>query len=475
MRVLMISTYELGHQPVAVASPAAALERAGHEVACLDLAVEAWDDKLAEWADAVAISVPMHTAMRLGIAAAERLRAARPELPIAVYGLYAPVSRDHVVGRVADRVIAGEFEPALVTWADNLDAGRLEAPEEGGLIRLDKSPFAPPARHLLPEPTRYARAVIDGQERVAAAVEATHGCAHECTHCPVPAVYGGKVRLVPRDVVLADVEQLVEMGVDHLTFADPDFLNGWRHSQRIVREIAASWPHLTWDATVKVEHVLRHRELWPEFAAAGCRFVVTAMESVDDRILRLLDKGHTATDMAEATELLRASGIEPRPSFLPFTPWTTPRGVAELMDFVVEHDLVGNVDPVQYAIRLLLPTGSLLLEEPELQPHLGAYDEAGLSWTWAAEDPEADRLAGELAGIAEQAAATGEAIPETFVAMRRAVLAACGAAHPGEAARRGVPEAVPDRPRLTEPWFCCAEPTDDQLGAVTIAAGSSVD
>src|SRR4051795_13635412 len=142
MRVLLVSTYELGHQPLHVASPAAALRAAGHEVRCLDLAVERWRAGDVEWAERVAFSVPMHTAMRLAVSAAEQVRRARPELPICFYGLYAPVSRDRTLGRVADHLIAGEYEPELLRW--------VAGDEAGPLIQLDRGAFHLPARDLLP-------------------------------------------------------------------------------------------------------------------------------------------------------------------------------------------------------------------------------------------------------------------------------------------------------------------------------------
>jgi hypothetical protein len=45
MKVLLISTYELGLQPFRLASPAARLAEAGVGVSCLDLAVESLDDE----------------------------------------------------------------------------------------------------------------------------------------------------------------------------------------------------------------------------------------------------------------------------------------------------------------------------------------------------------------------------------------------------------------------------------------------
>jgi hypothetical protein len=243
------------------------------------------------------------------------------------------------------------------------------------------------------------------------------------------------------------------MGARHITFGDPDFLNGWRHSLAIVRALHERRPELTFDCTTKVEHVLEHAGVWEEMAASGCLFVVSALESVNDEILVRLDKGHTTAEAVLAIDLLREHGIETRPSFMPFTPWTTPRDVLEIVDFVAAHDLVANVDAVQYTIRLLVPEGSLLLEREDLREHLGPYEAERLSYPWRSADPAADRLQGRLSALVEQSAAALEATGVTFARIRAAVREATGAAGGPE------PEAITmgsteGRPRLTEPWFC---------------------
>src|SRR3954471_15861061 len=432
MRVLLVSTYELGHQPLHVASPAAALRTAGHDVRCLDISVVPWDPAAVEWAEKVAFSVPMHTAMRLAMRAAQEVDGK----PVCFYGLYAPVSRDLTLGRLADRVIAGEYESQLVAWAGGATSG-------AGLD-LGRHAFPLPARDLLPPLERYAHLALDGEERLVGYVEASHGCVHMCRHCPIPSVYDGRIRIVERDTVIADIAQLVDAGARHITFGDPDFLNGRKHSLAVAREMHERFPELTFDCTVKVEHILEFPQVWPELARYGCLFVVSALESVNDETLVRLKKDHTTSQAADAIALLREHGIELRPSFMPFTPWTTHEDVVELLDFVAEHDLVGNVDPVQYTIRLLLPEGSLLLEHPDMQPHLGEYDAERLSWTWTAADPEVDELQARLAALVEGAAASGEPPGRTYERIRGAV-----GADPQIAAG-----SVEGRPRLTEPWFC---------------------
>ena len=105
MRILLISTYELGHQPLHVAWPAAALTAAGHSVRALDLAVEDWDDERVRWAEAVGVSVPMHTAMRLGVQSARRIKSSNPQTPILFLRACTPQQRDSGGGEVADRAM----------------------------------------------------------------------------------------------------------------------------------------------------------------------------------------------------------------------------------------------------------------------------------------------------------------------------------------------------------------------------------
>ena len=449
----------------------------------IDVSVEPWDRALVEWADRVAFSVPMHTAMRMAVGLAASVRAQRPGLPICLYGLYAGVgcnSTTAETAHTADRMIVGEYEPALLTWAD--ETGPASAPGNAGevVMHLGRSGFATPARDLLPPLERYARLVLGDEERLAGAVEASHGCSHRCRHCPLPVVYDGRLRVVPEDVVVSDVSQLVAMGARHVTFADPDFLNGPRHAVRVVEAVHSCFPDLSFDCTTKVEHILTHEDLWAQLARAGCLFVVSAFESVDDTTLRILDKGHTAADESAAVILLRRHGIEVRPSWLPFTPWAKAVEVGSMLDFVIAHDLVENVDAVQYTIRLLVPDGSLLLSVPEVKARLDHYDADLLSWVWTAEQAGLDALQKELAKLVEAAGTEPVAggAEETFVQVQTCVgahLPNRGGRSALSRTRRGSRSAGPagPRPRLSEPWFCCSEPTSTQREAVRASADKS--
>jgi hypothetical protein len=298
-----------------------------------------------------------------------------------------------------------------------------------------------------------------GQTRVPAGyVEASRGCLHLCLHCPIPPIYGGRFFAIPRETVLADIRQLVASGAGHITFGDPDFLNGPGHAIKVARALHAAHPAVTFDFTAKIEHLVKQRALLPALRDLGCLFIISAVESIDDRVLAILDKGHTRRDVEEVLEATRAAGIALRPTFVPFTPWTGLEGQRDLIEFLVARDLVDAVDPVQMTIRLLLPPGSLLLEHEAMKPHLAGYDAARFTWTWRHPDPRVDALQIESAAIVEAAAREARSDEETFRALAAAAGSSATPAGPAAARRRA--------PRLTEPWFCCAEPMEGQLAAV---------
>lgn len=447
MRALLVSTYELGHQPLHVALPAAALRAAGHEVLTIDLAVEQWDTERFDQADAVAFSVPMHTAMRIAIESATRLRRERPGVPIAFYGLYAAVGADRTLRELADRAIAGEYLDELVQWFATL--------EPGLTIQTHRVASPVPDRSTLPGLGEYARLAIDGELRLAGYTEASRGCRHRCTHCPIPVVYDGRFRIADVDSVVADVAQLVAMGAQHVTLGDPDFLNGPAHALKVLEAIHGAFPEITVDITVKVEHVLRHADLWPRLARLGVLFVVSAFESTNAVVLDRLDKGHTPADMSLATKILHGAGIDVRPSLLPFSPWTGRHDLAEIVDFVVDHDLVGSIDPIQMTIALLVPDGSLVLRHDDVA--WGDYDEVLLSHSWPFPDSALRSLQQRLASL------MGEGCWEDDSMVFRQMVRAIGE-DAGQTFRMPSSRLVP---RLTESWFCCAEPNQAQIEVVT--------
>jgi len=464
--ILLVACYELGHQPLAVAWPAAFLEREGYAPAVMDVSVEPFDAERVQRAKLVAISVPMHTALRLGVAVAQRVRTVNAACHIAFYGLYATLNADHLLAGVADSVMSGEIESTLVDLAQRLGSSQhrhgdgegfptsvVPEPRTSGLPLpvLQKLSFPVPSRTKLPSLKKYAHLERDGGLEIVGYVEASRGCKHMCRHCPIPPVYGGRFFVVPTEVLLADIRQQVDAGATHVTFGDPDFLNGPGHALAVARALHDEFPSLTFDVTAKIEHLLRHRDRLPELARLGCAFVVSAAESLSDTVLAHLDKGHTRTDIETTVRLVTAAGMALRPTWVPFTPWTTLDDYRELLDFVESHELIDAIDPVQYSIRLLVPPGSLLIESPALRPFLGDLVKDQFYFRWTHPDSRMESLHHEVSSAVAGAADRNQDAADTFYRVRGLADGASGVGP------RPFAPPAPDRkrpPRLTEPWFC---------------------
>jgi len=460
VNVLLISTYELGRQPFGLASPAAWLQERGHQVTVLDLARQPLEEATVRDAALVAVYLPMHTATRLAAQLIPTLRELNPRAHLCGYGLYAPMNAEYLRTLGVSTILGGEFEEGLVHLAERLNANgnterndKSNTPQPEPLVSLERQKFIRPERQSLPLPARYADVIMpSGEHRVAGYTEASRGCKHLCRHCPIVPVYNGVFRIVDREVVLEDIRQQVAVGAQHITFGDPDFFNGIGHAMALVPSLHHEFPLLTYDVTIKIEHLLKHKEHLPRLRDTGCLFVTSAVESVDDDVLRRLDKGHTRADFLEVNRLFRELGMALEPTFVPFTPWMALDGYLDLLRVLRENDLIENVAPIQLAIRLLIPAGSRLLELEEVRRLVGRFDPSALVYPWRNTDPRVDVLGEEI----EALVASSEKLKRTrrtiFERIWKAAHEAAGvqaefAAQPILASRAAIPY-------LNEPWYC---------------------
>ena len=448
MQVLLVSTYDLGRQPYGLASPAAWLRRAGVATECVDTSRDRLSDDCIAGADLVAFYLPMHTATRLAAPLIDRVRRVNPSARIAAYGLYAPLNAEWLRERGVTHVLGPEAEQELVALTGS-DSG------------AGRRPSLTPDRTGLPPLSRYAALQMpDGSTRTVGSTDATRGCKHLCRHCPIVPVYQGRFFAVPVDVVVNDISAQVDAGAQHISFGDPDFLNGPTHARRIIERVSEQFPGLTYDVTIKIEHLLKHADMLPLLARSGCLFITSAVESIDDHVLLQLAKGHTRADFVRAVEMCRAAGVTLMPTFVTFTPWTTVEGYLELLDTIEGLELVEQVAPIQLAIRLLVTTGSPLLELADIRAATSTFDPASLTWPWRHADPRVDALQETVMWL------VGTKVDASRTEIFAAICAVAGS-ESGDGRRVQKDPARPTlTPCMTEAWYCCAEPSLEDLRLV---------
>lgn len=475
MNVVLISTYELGRQPFGLASPAAWLRTRGAEVTCLDLSREGLAEDAVREAALIAICVPMHTATRLAVALLPAIRAINPRAHLCFYGLYAPVNEAYLRRLGVQTILGGEFEQGLAAVVQRMQAGSADEragaqpPQAEPVISLARQKFLVPDRRGLVPIEKYARLVMPGGEtRTVGSTEASRGCKHLCRHCPIVPVYNGVFRIVGRETVLEDVRQQVAAGAQHITFGDPDFFNGIGHALPLVELLHQQFPHVTYDVTIKIEHLLKHRDALPKLRDTGCLFVTSAVESVDDNVLEKLDKHHTRADFLQVVTQFREAGLMLQPTFVPFTPWTTLEGFCDLLKDLRAHGLVESVAPIQLAIRLLVPAGSRLLELDDMRALAGPFDEAGLVYPWRNPDGRVEDLWKTVHEIVSSGEGSGRARTWIFERLEDAACEAACARKPDRPPKNPlqIVAAAATVPYMDEPWYCCAEPTGEQFSAI---------
>jgi radical SAM superfamily enzyme YgiQ (UPF0313 family) len=452
VNVVLISTYELGRQPFGLASPAAWLRKRGHNVVALDLSRQSLHEFMIRNAGLIAIYLPMHTATRLAAQLIPSLRKLNPRAHLCCYGLYAPMNMDYLRSLGVSTILGGEFEDGLTKLADRLSHGGETVPQTESHVSLERQTFQVPDRAGMAPLEKYAHVVMpEGPHRVTGYTEASRGCKHLCRHCPIVPVYKGIFRVVNREVVLADIRQQVVAGAQHITFGDPDFFNGIRHAMAIVQALHEEFPELTYDVTIKIEHLRQHERQLGKLRDTGCLFVTSAVESLDDEVLAKLDKGHTRADFLHVVQKFREAGLVLQPTFVPFTPWTTMETYLDLLRTVRDLDLIENVAPIQLAIRLLIPAGSRLLELHEVQEFIGPFNAAALFYPWKHPDPWLDALCDEI----QEVVAASEKSKRSRQAIFERIWVAARETAGQEAPRPALPALLRAAiPYLNEPWYC---------------------
>jgi radical SAM superfamily enzyme YgiQ (UPF0313 family) len=459
MHVLLISTYELGHQPFGLASPAAWLRARGAVVTCLDLAVQPLEPAVVAAADLIAFYLPMHTATRIAARIVNGVREINPTAHLCFYGLYAPANEAFLRKLGGGTILGGEFEEGLVSLVDRLGADRTSSGRERqaeSIVSLERQQFRIPDRAGLPQLDRYAHLILNDEQRTVGYTEATRGCKHLCRHCPIVPVYQGSFRVVQRNVVLADIRRQVEAGAQHITFGDPDFFNGPTHGIAIARTLHKEFPELTYDVTIKIEHLLKHADLLGSLVETGCILVTSAVESIDPVILEMFDKRHAPEDLLRVVTLFREVGLTLNPTFVTFTPWTTVGGYVDLLRALLDLDLVDSVASIQYAIRLLIPKGSSLLELPSTRDVVQAFDEQVLCYPWTHPDPSVDILYEDVRSAVLEGQRQGESRRGIFRRVWSLAHEAHQAAVTDRLAVARLDQAAPRSsiPYLSEPWYC---------------------
>ena len=104
-----------------------------------------------------------------------------------------------------------------------------------------------------------------------------------------------------------------------------------------------------------------------------------------------------------------------------------------------------------------------MLELDDVRQNVGEFDAAGLLYPWKHADSRLDALSVQVQSIASSGDTMKQSRAEIFERIWKAA-----AAEAQDCASWRLPEIARSAPtpRISEPWYCCAEPTQDQFIAI---------
>jgi len=440
LKILLLSFYDLGKQPKIISELYKKLDNGSNQIDVVDYSIEEKNLTLDNY-DVLGIYASMHTA---SVLAEQYLRDRKLPNKLFVFGLYAKVFSE----------MFSNFQSI-----HSFDSDELESLLEVQLNPNYSFKHSVPDRTILPSITDYSHIVDGSNNLIAGSVETTYGCKHECTHCPVPIEFKGMFKTFGTEKIITDVTNQVEEGAKHISFNDPDFFNGPKHALKILQLLNEKHPSITYDSTIKVEHILKYPDYFQELKNLNMLFVISAFETTNDHVLNILQKNHSFNDLNKAVELSLENKIDIRPTWMPFSPWTEQNDLISIIKLIENYKLRETVDPIQLTIKLLVPKNSLILKRPEMKEYLLDYDPSSFSYAWKYKFPNIDNIQNELFTYVLQHESENEYTQYLG-------LVDILESHTNETLLNSEKYSQRIVPKLSETWFCCAEPNKIQLDRI---------
>jgi radical SAM superfamily enzyme YgiQ (UPF0313 family) len=359
MRVLLISAnredMNMPTLPMGLGCVAAATQKAGHDVAFVDLLTTgdigtAIEETINEFApQVIGISARniddqvMHSPRFMLDQAKEvvglckKLSNASLVLGGAGYSMF-PDSALEYVG--ADMGIQGEGEVAFPALLEHIEQQTDLSEVPGLYLRdrglqakrafindLDSLPFPEPALLLSAKPA-IANYWLPFQTR--------RGCPLSCSYCSTATIEGHRIRQRSPAAAVRELSRWVEAGFNQVFFVDNTFNLPPSYAMELCNRLAAAALGIGWRCIVYPRKI--SEDLVKTMARAGCSEVSLGFESGNNDILRAMNKGFDTGEIRQANKIFADYGIRQMGFLMLGGPGETRQSVAQSFDFAESLD-----------------------------------------------------------------------------------------------------------------------------------------
>lgn len=343
-------------QPLGTLYVAAALQKAGHEVAYFDgafLGHEELIEAIAAFRPDVAGLYATTFGWKRASRMASDLRSRLPNSFLMTGGPFPSALPKQCLEECPslDAAVSGEAEETVVeilarlesrqalddlrgvTFRDH-DSIRRNADRS---LRTDLDGLPRPARDLLGDAARYLPPPATYRRKPVALILTSRGCDRGCIYCfqHDPSRRSG-VRFRSVDNVLDEMEMCRAAGYREIKFIDDTLAADYDRASELARRIREKRLGLTWFASACVSQV--DRRLLREFKEAGCWAILMGAESGVQKNLDAIRKGITLDQIRRAVRSAKDVGLQVFTPFLFGVPGETYEDGLRTIDFACELD-----------------------------------------------------------------------------------------------------------------------------------------
>ena len=244
-----------------------------------------------------------------------------------------------------DYVVRGEGEGAIEDLlAGLLGGGRRLSRVPGLSYRVGGNVHHTPARDPIADLDGLPRPAIDALRDLRTyrpvdfgAIMASRGCPYTCTFCGVANLWSRKVRYRSVAGVVDEMQWLKETrGTDYFSFRDASFTLSHRRVRELCEEIGRREMDIRWECLTRPD--LLDEALVGAMKRAGCVTVRIGLESGSEEILRHMKKRQDPDTLRRAAAVLNDHGLYWAAYLLFGTPRETRETVEETLALVRELD-----------------------------------------------------------------------------------------------------------------------------------------
>lgn len=169
----------------------------------------------------------------------------------------------------------------------------------------------------------------------------TRGCPYSCGFCAASKISGKKIRKHSIDYIIREIKMLYDdFKIREFHIIDDNFTYNLDYAKDLLRSIIDLGLNISWATPNGVRLDKLDEEMLDLMKRSGLYLISAGIESGSDRILKLMRKGTTVSQIRGNIRMIRRAGIEIAGFFIIGYPGETKEDIEETIRFACDLDIL---------------------------------------------------------------------------------------------------------------------------------------